>query len=68
MKTWAIIWSTVILTAIIGMVTGARWMWAVVFIGAILLCGALAELTENKNKETEKQWKEKMTRERTRIR
>lgn len=50
MKTWAIIWSTVTLIAVIGMVTGARWMWAVVFIGAILLCGALAELIEDKDK------------------
>lgn len=51
MKTWAIIWSTLILTAVVGMVTGARWMWAVVFIGGIMLCGALAEIAEEKEQQ-----------------
>lgn len=56
-----------VLMGVIGIITGARWMWAAVFICAILLCGAIAELTEDKDKDTKQQWKEKMTRDRTRI-
>lgn len=49
MKAWAIIWSSFILIGIIGMCTGARWLWGIVFIAAIMLCGALAEIETEKN-------------------
>ena len=54
MKAWAIIWSTFILIAIIGMTTGARWMWGIVFIGGVMLCGALAEIAEEKEQKKNK--------------
>lgn len=52
MKAWSIIWGIFILAGIIGMLCGARWMWAIVFIAAIMFCGALSEAIEehmNKN-------------------
>lgn len=51
MKTWSIIWGVFILVGVIAMFCGARWMWGVVFISAIMFCGALAEVMEDKEKE-----------------
>lgn len=51
MKVWTIIWGVLILTGVIAMFCGARWMWGVVFISAIMFCGALSEaIEENENK------------------
>ena len=51
MKEWAIIWSSMALLALAGMCMGARWMWGLAFIAGIMLCGALAEIEENKQKD-----------------
>lgn len=50
MKVWSIIWCSLVLIGIIGMCTGARWMWGIVFIAAIMACGAISEAVEEKQK------------------
>ena len=55
MKTWSIIWCGFALFGVIGMCTGARWMWGIVFIAAIMACGAISEHIEEKQKENGRQ-------------
>lgn len=52
MRTWAIIWGIMILLGVAGMIIGARYMWGLVFLAAIMLCGALAEIDTEKQKES----------------
>ena len=55
MKTWSIIWCGFALFGVIGMCTGARWMWGIVFIAAIMVCGAISEYIEEQQKENGRQ-------------
>lgn len=52
MRTWAIIWGIMILLGVAGMIIGARYMWGLVFLAAIMLCGALAEIDTEKHEES----------------